>query len=279
MKIGVLGAGQMGRGIAQVAIVAGYETKIFDISGEALAHAASFIEKQLTRQVSKERMSEEEKTKALHLLTTEQEKASLYSCDLIIEAVSEKMSLKKELFSYFDEHCPERTILASNTSSISITELAAVTKRPERVVGMHFMNPVPVMKLIEGIRGLDTSDETCQVITEVGEKMGKRLIWARDVAGFAVNRILMPMINEGIFALYEGLASKEDIDAGMKLGTNMPMGPLELADFIGLDTCLAIMEVVYEHFADSKYRPCPLLRQYVAAGKYGRKSGEGFYTY
>jgi 3-hydroxybutyryl-CoA dehydrogenase len=205
--------------------------------------------------------------------------ADLKDCDLVIEAVSENVELKKKIWKELDQHVKPTGLFASNTSSISITELAAVTKRPTQFAGMHFMNPVPVMKLVEGIRAIQTSNDTFSTIRSTAEKMGKTFVEARDIPGFAVNRILMPMINEAVYALYEGIASVEDIDIAMKLGTNQPMGPLTLADFIGLDTCLAIMEVLHDGLGDSKYRPCPLLKQYVTAGWLGKKSGRGFYQY
>jgi 3-hydroxybutyryl-CoA dehydrogenase len=278
-KIGVVGAGQMGRGIAQVAAMSGYETQIFDISSESLNFAKDFITKQLDRGVAKGKWDESFKAESLSRLTVTSEMSDLGECDLLIEAVTENKEIKFSIFRNLDEIAKEGAILATNTSSISITEVAAVTKRPSSVVGMHFMNPVPVMKLVEGIRGLETSDEVFTATQEVAEKMGKTFIKVNDVAGFAINRILMPMINEAVYAHYEGVASVEDIDTGMKLGCNQPMGPLELADFIGLDTCLAIMEVLHEGLGDTKYRPCPLLRKYVMAGRMGRKSGRGFYVY
>ena len=278
-KIGVVGAGQMGRGIAQVAAMSGYETQIFDISTESLSFAKDFITKQLAKGVTKGKWEESLKTESLARLTTTDNMSDLGDCDLLIEAATENKEIKFSIFRNLDEIAKKGAILATNTSSISITEVAAVTKRPESVVGMHFMNPVPVMKLVEGIRGLETSDEAFDATKEVALAMGKTFIKVNDVAGFAINRILMPMINEAVYAHYEGVASVEDIDTGMKLGCNHPMGPLELADFIGLDTCLAIMEVLHEGLGDTKYRPCPLLRKYVMAGRMGRKSGRGFYVY
>ena len=278
-KIGIVGAGQMGRGIAQVAAMSGYEVKLFDVSKESLEFGRNFIKKQLARGVEKGKFDQASADSTLLNIepTTELEKLS--DCDLIIEAATENKNIKFEIFKNLDLIAKQGAILASNTSSISITEIGAQTKRADKVCGMHFMNPVPVMKLVEGIRGLETSDETFKLVAACSEKMGKVFVKANDMPGFAVNRILMPMINEAVYTLHEGIASIEDIDTAMKLGTNQPMGPFTLADFIGLDTCLAIMEVLFEGLSDTKYRPCPLLKQYVAAGRLGRKSGQGFYTY
>jgi len=278
-KVGVIGAGQMGRGIAQVLAFSGFETKVFDISEEALSQATGFIGKILNRGVEKGKWDKSRSDKALSLISTTTKLNDLHDFDFIIEAATENKKIKFDLFKQLDQICKPEAILATNTSSISITEIGAQTKRASQVVGMHFMNPVPVMKLVEGIRGLETSDESFKLTEDLALKLGKEFVKAKDYPGFAVNRILMPMINEAIYALYEGLASVEDIDKAMKLGTNQPMGPLTLADFIGLDTCLAIMNVLFEGFSDTKYRPCPLLKQYVASGRLGKKSGRGFYEY
>lgn len=279
-KVLVIGAGQMGSGIAQVCAQSGYEVILNDIKDEAVQKGLANIERLLSRNVEKEKMTEDEKNEVLARITTSTDlKASAQDIDLAIEAAIENVNIKKDIFRQLDENAPEHAILASNTSSIPITDIASATNRPEKVIGMHFMNPVPVMKLVEIIRAIQTSDETYEAIADMTKKLYKTGVLSKDYPGFIANRILLPMINEAIYAVYEGVATVEDVDTVMKLGMNHPMGPLTLADFIGLDTCLYIMEVLYEGFGDSKYRPCPLLRQYVQAGWYGKKTGRGFYVY
>ncbi|MFC0299578.1 3-hydroxybutyryl-CoA dehydrogenase [Virgibacillus soli] len=278
-KIMVIGAGQMGSGIAQVCAQSGFNVLLHDSNKAALEKGMNRIEGLLQRAVDKTRITKTEKENTLAHLNPSYDLRDAKDCDLVIEAVIENMDVKTAVFQTLDEVTPEQTILATNTSSLPITEIAAVTNRPDRVIGMHFMNPVPVMQLVEVIRGLQTSDGTYEVIKKMSEDLGKTSVEVNDFPGFAANRILMPMINEAIYAVYEGVASVEDVDKVMKLGMNHPMGPLTLADFIGLDTCLYIMEVLHEGLGDSKYRPCPLLKKYVSAGWLGKKSGRGFYQY
>lgn len=269
----------MGSGIAQTAAQSGMDVLVYDIASNALQKSDAEVGKSLDRLIKKEVLNQKQKEEVLKKIKYTTQFDDLKSCDLCIEAVTENETLKLEIFKKLDATVKSETILASNTSSISITKIGSVTKRPDKVVGMHFMNPVPLMKLVEGIRGLATSSETFDRTKELAKKMGKTFVEARDFPGFIVNRILMPMINEAIYALYEGVAQPEAIDSAMKLGTNQPMGPLALGDFIGLDTCLAIMNVLHDGLGDSKYRPCPLLIKYVEAGWLGKKSGRGFYKY
>ena len=278
-KVMVIGAGQMGGGIAQVCAQAGFDVKLNDIKEESYTKGIGVITKNLSRNVEKGRMTEDEKNAVLGRITMSLDLNDAADVDIVIEAAVENMAIKKTIFAQLDEIAPSHAILATNTSSLPITEIAAATKRPENVIGMHYMNPVPVMKLVEIIRGLATSDEVYEAVEEMTRKLAKTPVEVNDYPGFVANRVLMPMINEAIYTLYEGVASKEAIDDVMKLGMNHPMGPLQLADFIGLDTCLYIMETLHEGFGDSKYRPCPLLRKYVNAGWLGKKSGRGFYEY
>jgi len=277
-RVGVVGAGQMGNGIAQVLAQSGLHVMLMDVSEASLKKATSGIEKSLAKLFEKGKLQEHPPLILSRIKCTTQLK-DFNNCDFAIEAVNEQEELKKSIFKQLDEILPEHAILATNTSSLPITRLASTTRRAERFIGMHFMNPVPVMQLVEIIRGHSTSENTYQVTQALAQTAGKITVCSQDYPGFIVNRILMPMINEAFFALMEGIASAEDIDAGMKLGTNQPMGPLALADFIGLDTCLAIMKVLHDGLGDSKYRPCPLLKKYVDAGHWGRKSGRGVYSY
>jgi 3-hydroxybutyryl-CoA dehydrogenase len=276
---GVVGAGTMGNGIAQVAARAGFDVLMRDISDEFLARGIKAVERSLQRDVDKERLSAAQKDAIVGRIKTATDLEALKDAFIVVEAVTEDLNVKAEVFRALDTITKPDAILASNTSSISITKLGAATKRPDKVIGMHFMNPVPVMKLVEVIRSAATSDETYEKVRTLSEKLGKTPLDCNDYPGFISNRVLMPMINEAIFALYEGVATRESIDGIMKLGMNHPMGPLTLADFIGLDVCLAIMNVLHDGFGDSKYRPCPLLKRYVDAGWLGRKSGRGFYEY
>lgn len=278
-RVMVIGAGQMGSGIVQVAAQAGCEVVMQDIKEEYTERGKRTIEASLQRFVKKGQLSEEETAVIMGRVTTTTDINQAKSAQIVIEAATEQMAIKKEIFMKLDQIAPKETVLATNTSSLPVTELAAVTKRPEQVIGMHFMNPVPMMKLVEVIRALQTSDETFDGVMKFAEQLGKKPVAVQDFPGFISNRILMPMINEAVYCLYEGVAEPEAIDEIMKLGMNHPMGPLQLADFIGLDTCLYIMEVLYDGFGDSKYRPCPLLRKYVTAGWLGKKSGRGFYVY
>jgi 3-hydroxybutyryl-CoA dehydrogenase len=279
-RIAVVGGGTMGNGIAHVAAQAGKSVKLLDVSGEILTAAMATIGKNLDRQVKKGLLDEDAKAEILARIETGTDVAAgVADADLVVEAVPERMELKREIFATLDASAPEGAILATNTSSISITDIGAGTARPEAVIGMHFMNPVPVMKLVEVIRGLATSDATTQAVVELSGELGKTPVEVADFPGFVANRVLMPMINEAVTALMEGVAAAEAIDTVMKLGANHPMGPLALADLIGLDTCLSILEVLHAGLGDDRYRPSPLLRKYVAAGWLGRKSGRGFYEY
>jgi len=278
-RVGIVGGGTMGNGIAQVFALSGYKVRLRDVGQPQIDRAVSTIQKSLAKFVEKGKLDQEASQAALTSIETTTELGDLADCDLVIEAIFENFDAKSAAFKELDALLGPDAILASNTSSIDITRLAAVTGRPDKFIGMHFFNPVPLMSLVEIIRGLATSDETYDTIRALAEKLGKTPVQVRDYPGFVSNRVLMPMINEAIFALYEGVASKEDIDTVMKLGMNHPMGPLTLADFIGLDVCLDILHVLYDGFKDSKYRPCPLLVKMVQAGRLGRKTGEGFYKY
>lgn len=277
--LGVVGAGQMGNGIAQVAASIGLNVVMYDISEKSLEKGFNTISTSCDRFIKKEIMSEADKKALLGRIKTTTKMEDFKNCQIVVEAATENLDLKLKIFADLDKATSPETILCSNTSSISITKIASATSKPQNVAGMHFMNPVPLMKLVEGIKGLQTSDETFANVKALAEKMGKTFIVSRDMPGFIVNRILMPMINEACYALYEGIADPEGIDSAMKLGTNQPMGPLTLADFIGLDTCLAIMKVLHTELGDTKYRPCPLLVKYVEAGWLGKKTGRGFYKY
>jgi 3-hydroxybutyryl-CoA dehydrogenase len=278
-KIGVIGAGQMGNGIAHVAALAGYDVKLADISEDQLRHALESISQNMERQIRRQIITEADRAAGLSRIQTGTTYTMFGDCDVVIEAAVENEEVKRDIFKKLCPNLKSDAIIATNTSSISVTRLAASTDRPAKFIGMHFMNPVPVMKLVELIRGLATDDATYHTIRDLAEKLGKTTAMAEDFPAFIVNRILLPMINEAVYTLYEGVGSVDSIDTAMKLGANHPMGPLELADFIGLDTCLAVMQVLYEGLADSKYRPCPLLVKYVEAGWLGRKTKRGFYDY
>jgi 3-hydroxybutyryl-CoA dehydrogenase len=277
--IGIIGAGQMGSGIAHVCALAGFDVRMADVDAAALERARGNIDKNIGRQVARGKTTEADKAAALKRITGSTDYAAFKDCDLVIESATEKEAVKREIYKQLVPHLKADALVASNTSSISITRLAATTDRPGKFIGMHFMNPVPVMTLVELIRGIATEEPTYQAVRELAVKLGKTPVAAEDFPAFIVNRILLPMINEAVYTLYEGVGSVDAIDTAMKLGANHPMGPFELADFIGLDTCLSVMQVLYEGLADSKYRPCPLLVKYVEAGWLGRKAKRGFYDY
>lgn len=277
--VGIIGAGQMGSGIAHVCAISGYDVLIHDVAADQIDKALAKIDKNMSRQVASDKITEKDKLLALSKIKAATSIEQLATCDLVIEAATENEAIKTKIFQALCPILRKDAILATNTSSLPVTRLAATTDRPDRFVGIHFMNPVPVMKLVELIRGIATEDETFETAKNFAESLGKTVTVSEDFPAFIVNRILLPMINEAVYTLYEGVGSIEAIDNGMKLGTNQPMGPLELADFIGLDTCLSVMQVLYEGMSDSKYRPCPLLVKYVEAGWLGRKTGRGFYDY
>ena len=277
--IGIIGAGQMGSGIAHVCALSGFDVRLSDVDAGALDRARDNIDRNIARQVARGKVTEADKAAAMKRISVGTDQAAFRDCDIVIEAATEKEAVKREIFKQLVPHLKPDALVASNTSSISITRLAATTDRPGKFIGMHFMNPVPVMTLVELIRGIATDETTFQTVRELAVKLGKTPVAAEDFPAFIVNRILLPMINEAVYTLYEGVGSVEAIDTAMKLGANHPMGPFELADFIGLDTCLSVMQVLYEGLADSKYRPCPLLVKYVEAGWLGRKTKRGFYDY